>query len=79
MDDEGKFKSGHIEYIDELIYITSFSVNPFRNKKNFTAKLKDSRLIEATIKAHIEDHGNKIIGNWEDNLGYKGIFSFSKN
>lgn len=76
--DHGKFESGHIVYKHKRIPITAFSAVPFSNAKKFTARIKDKRKIEATIKAHIKDHGNKIIGNWKDNSGSRGVFSFGR-
>lgn len=75
---QGDLRSGYIKYNNNRIEIKSFSVIPFVKKENFTARLKDNRGIEAVLNARIRDNGNKIIGNWKDNLGYTGIFSFSR-
>lgn len=79
LNNNGELKSGYIKISDhKIVSIISFSVTPFIKERNFTANLTDDRRITAIIKAQIRDQGNKIIGTWEDNLGYTGVFSLGK-
>ena len=78
-DQYGKFLSGEIQTADgETVAIRELTPHPFRARRDFTAKLRDTRDIEGTVEARICDEGRRIIGTWTDDLGNRGVFSFEK-
>lgn len=76
---DGKFKSGSIKMQEgTLVKIINVSVPYFSKTRNFTVNLVDERKIKAKLYVQIRDNGYKLIGTWQDDLGYNGIFSLRK-
>jgi len=71
-------QSGYIGYGGSKIEINSFSIDTFRNAREFTAEITDARGIKAKISAKIKDRGTRLLGTWKDSRGNSGVFSLEK-
>ncbi|MBS0261358.1 MAG: hypothetical protein JSS02_05325 [Planctomycetes bacterium] len=78
-DREGKFVSGEIvPRQGAKVAIRSVETPAFQGRREFPARIRDARNLQAEAQVQIRDEGRTLIGCWVDSQGNEGVFSLAR-
>lgn len=79
INNDNSFKKGQIKLLSgAVIPVTALTVSESLSGSDFQASLTDARGVHATLYFKLKDNGQRLIGTWNDNYGYSGVFSLCK-